>query len=560
MQNINHLFQSDVQGDLNDQATTSWNMEGEDLPFAMEVVKNDDDTPQDSTVWLKTGTRVPPYTPDTSSETVASSGLSSSHQSQSHPNAFSLTTTDSHGDASSSLNVSHDEMVPNTHTSTSVGVSSSLLDADSCDLEAAASLLLPTVGAESTNEASSSSSVLLTTSSSTATTTIPQNFLATPAAPKPMATSQAFSQLLEAADDARPQIQRQVPQQPSTFTIQKVSHSMETIPTGQRLESLPEETDERGTERSETSDCIILEAVNQNINESYSASSSLRQHNTRWRSNNNIVPVTTATNQAAPLSLSASRLASLAGATAFLTGEDQFQISIHVTSSHQHPINIPGVIDLLSNPHLLHLWCDPIVSEVIILKTSDHGSEGCRLQNRDPNRIHEGEWMEATTRRPLLLPPGYGRNCTQSLRNALGWTELATIVVFVERLLSRVNISISKFPGNVEITHVLEVSELPCDSGKVRIQNSVRVKPMYDDTDSSNSSCCGILDMMGQCFQPTTQEYMDQTLGSMARLRFLIEHHFHEPGETNLLSTPDRWIAADHRHGDDMCSPLLVHA
>lgn len=574
----------------------------EDLPFAIEVVNNNTETPQHSTACMKTGaTCAPPDTPDTSSETVASSCcLSSSHQSQSqsHPNASSLTSNDSSGDASSILNTSREEIAAQDDTlipiprdchqnSTAMGVSSSFLNADSYDLEAAASLLLPTVGAKSSSSGLLSTNVLWTSSSAT-TPTIPENYTATAAAPMSMATSQDFSQLLEAAaddhdDGANPHIQRQALQrpqqqqhqqqsQPSTFMIHKISHSMETVPTG-RLESLPEESDEQrpatvvdDTERSETSDdCIILEAVNHNNNsnnntdEPYSASSSLRQ-NRIWAPNNMVVPLTTATHHAGSLASSSSRLASLAGATAFVTGDDQFQVSIHITSSQKHPINIPSVVDLLSNPHLLHLWCDPIVSEVIIVKTSNDGSTTNEFrrqhQNRDPNRVQEGEWMEATTHRPLLLPPGYGRNCTQSLRNALGWnTDLATVVIFVERLLSRVHISISKFPGNVEITHVFEISVLPNDIGKLRIQNSVRVKTMYDDEDIS-SCCCGIFDMVGQCFfQPTIQEYMDQTLGSMARLRFLIEH-----GESTFLPIPEVWIAADHRHGDEMCSPLLVHA
>jgi hypothetical protein len=95
--------------------------------------------------------------------------------------------------------------------------------------------------------------------------------------------------------------------------------------------------------------------------------------------------------------------------------------------------------------------------------------------------------------------------------------------MFVERSIGQVSITLSPFPGNIQVCHRIKVIAVPNQSNKVRIEDTVRLR--YDDEHPSYNnnifSCC---DSMLDCFLPSVDDYVDQVLSSMARLRFLIEN------------------------------------
>jgi hypothetical protein len=81
-------------------------------------------------------------------------------------------------------------------------------------------------------------------------------------------------------------------------------------------------------------------------------------------------------------------------------------------------------------------------------------------------------------------------------------------------------LTIGTFAGGVEVSHKLKIEQV--SDRKVRIFDDVRLKR------ESGDMSCGCWEAFEKAFLPTVDDYMDQVLSSMARLRFLVEN-----GETN---------------------------
>jgi hypothetical protein len=298
------------------------------------------------------------------------------------------------------------------------------------------------------------------------------------------------------------------------------------------------------------------------------------------------------------------RLAELVGASVLMTGTNTFTVAIdlHVGYSNdnspngsttgvdlsrsnqpnsgstggtgatsnlaeQQQIMKDSILDVIGNPDLLRLWCDAIPSSTCLITV--RSSEGARnaidrTRPVDATREYEGEWIEAICRPGFVIPrksssPSRSPNCSSIGRFFMDWTTSlttilgcprasGTVTMFVERGTGQVSITLSPFPGHVQICHRVKVTALP--NGKIRIEDTVRVRPDEEHMPSSIFSCCGSLfDVMQQCFLPTVDDYMDQVLSSMARLRFLIEN-----GEDAATATTVRDTLGDRSSNMTMSS------
>jgi hypothetical protein len=215
------------------------------------------------------------------------------------------------------------------------------------------------------------------------------------------------------------------------------------------------------------------------------------------------------------------RLASLAGATVHRTGDDSFVVSVEVAGTS----SIRDVMDILGNPEYLTSWCDP-VRDFILTRSS----EGARdFENENVSRVYEGEWMQGTCSH-LILPKN--TSCMYSTSRivtcALGFPTYGKISLFVERQLGQMGLTVGPFPGATETTHKIRVSTNE-QNGKIRIVDEVRLQK---DSTESFSSCYGIWGSIESLLLPTVDDYVDQVLSSIARLRFLIEN-----GDTSMYAT-----------------------
>jgi len=206
------------------------------------------------------------------------------------------------------------------------------------------------------------------------------------------------------------------------------------------------------------------------------------------------------------------RMASLAGATACRTGDYAFRVSVDLSAGAA--CTARDVMDILGNPDLLRLWCDP-VRDLVITKSSEGSRNATDVYGR---REYDGEWVEATTSQ-LMVPRN--TNCmyatSRSISTALGFPTYGKITMFVERQRGQVGLSIGPFPGNIEVSHNIQVFEV---NGKLRIQDDVRLQK---DDSNDGLTFCGIFDLFEKLFLPKVDDYIDQVLSSTARLRFLIE-------------------------------------
>ena len=113
---------------------------------------------------------------------------------------------------------------------------------------------------------------------------------------------------------------------------------------------------------------------------------------------------------------------------------------------------------------------------------------------------------------------------------ALGFPCYGKITMFVERQRGQVGLTIGPFPGQIEVSHKLKIQAPTTDAksqhqqhlSRIRIVDEVRVQKDTDDDESV--SFCGIFDALEKLLLPTVEDYMDQVLSSMARLRFLVEN------------------------------------
>jgi hypothetical protein len=153
-----------------------------------------------------------------------------------------------------------------------------------------------------------------------------------------------------------------------------------------------------------------------------------------------------------------------------LEGDDSFGVSTELT----RPCTVDKVLNIIANPELLWMWCDPIQS-LVVTRTSDHpsSSESDAPHTRRENaREYEAQWIEATT--TALEPPPYGmgiiHRAGQVILDALGFVSYGKITMFVERGRRQVGLKIGPFSGGIYATHHIRVFE---SSGKIRITDRV---------------------------------------------------------------------------------------
>lgn len=241
------------------------------------------------------------------------------------------------------------------------------------------------------------------------------------------------------------------------------------------------------------------------------------------------------------------RLATLAGATATRTGPASFRVSLDLSPSCT---SVRDVMEVVGNPDLLVLWCDP-VTDLVITRSSE-GARDHSLSGRNPTvvtspnspqyhqtsqsgahsvsrasaasgREYEGEWTEATTSR-LLSPPNTScvYSTSRAVSAALGFPSFGKLVMFVERSRGQVSLTVGPFPGRIEILYKIRVDSVV--GGRIRIVFDVALRPVASSDRYERVCMCGLWDLVEKFLLPSTDDYMDQTLGSAARLRFLVEN------------------------------------
>lgn len=472
-----------------------------------------------------------------------------------------------------------------TNDSSCCGAGGSFLVTDSQYLDAAASLLLPTSSFFSgmTLQPSHTAGATATAAAAHESSTTPR--LASAGTVVAATSPPGFSFLLEQADNRSDAPSEKKSNSEPTVVTRKAAPSGKSKPTA-RLPALPEESLDHQSVTSATESSLILEGFENLESGGYAEP----QHkNTNWS-----FPTTTAAAAAAaalpsfrtsPAASSSSfkcsderRLASLAGATAVTTGDNAFTVAVELQCGST---TITDVLDVLGNPDFLRLWCDPIRSLVIV--SSSEGARNAAERRQQPSafafaahdrhdhndypsnnrREYEGEWIEATS--PGLVSPGSSNGnggdwmLWQQLPTLLGFPTYGKVTMFVERVAGRVGLTLGPFPGDIHVSHKLRVTQLE-GSGKIRIEDSVRLrKSDNDDEDGNCIAFCGIFSVLQRCFLPTTEDYIDQVLSSMARLRFLVEN-----GEAYVSCSPfassSSTMAAANNVQTEPHSPLLVRA
>lgn len=227
------------------------------------------------------------------------------------------------------------------------------------------------------------------------------------------------------------------------------------------------------------------------------------------------------------MSLSPSYLdASTAGAgrdiQATRLGENTFEVTMQIDP----PSTARDVMDVVGNPDLLRLWCDPI--RTLVVTKSSEGAQ--RATNRgsggDNSREYEGEWIEATT--STLVSPTKHSSCLYNLGHliytSLGFPSYGKITLFVERLRGQVGLTIGPFSGGIVASHTIKVQD---DGPVVSVVDKVRLSR----DEESCLCCCGLCEPIKKCFMPRLAAHMEQVLSSMMRLRVLVEH-----GETSAYA------------------------
>ena len=209
-------------------------------------------------------------------------------------------------------------------------------------------------------------------------------------------------------------------------------------------------------------------------------------------------------------------LASLAGATARQTSPHRFcvEIEVHVENAEAA---LAQLMQLWRDPSKLCQWCDLMPSDATILTmytqgTAETSGTGCdRLD-------YEGEWTKATMAASLLPPKSscwYA--CQQAWWRMWGLADYTSVKIFAEPVRRSVSVKLGPLPGNSTLEQQLTVDVI--SAHKLRLVNKVQLES--EALSSLWSSVSG---------NPSLQDYMDQTLRSMARLRFWVEQQSSQIG------------------------------
>ena len=241
-------------------------------------------------------------------------------------------------------------------------------------------------------------------------------------------------------------------------------------------------------------------------------------------------------------------LAHLAGATVTRTSDTSFQVAVDISSS----CSLHDAMDVVGNPERLGHWCESIPSSTSTL-SSLVITQRSEARTSQPRRgEYEGEWMEACTTSSLVPPRNSSRALVlkthQMVKSALGFPTLGKIVMFVERTRGQVGLTIGPLPGGMQVSHQLKIEQV---SGcKIRISDQVRLR-RAESQGGDNDCCGGCFDAFAKAFfLPTLEDYMDQVLSSMARLRFLVEN-----GETQGGYVPPTRASDEGMETEALLSP-----
>lgn len=215
----------------------------------------------------------------------------------------------------------------------------------------------------------------------------------------------------------------------------------------------------------------------------------------------------------------------------YIEDDTAFEVSMDI----EPPYTARDVIDVIANPELLKVWCDPIQT-LIVTSSSDNGRESSASVETDRDREYEGEWIEATT--TALESPasgaGYIFTAGQSILETLGFAMYGKITMFVERRRGVVSLTVGPFSGGIHASHTISVFE--DDSGRVRVVDRVRLT-QEDEVSISGMFLCGVLNScFSACLLPSVGSYMDQVTTSMARLTVLVEK-----GQEIISAPPTQW-------------------
>jgi hypothetical protein len=211
-------------------------------------------------------------------------------------------------------------------------------------------------------------------------------------------------------------------------------------------------------------------------------------------------------------------LSRLAGATVRYTGLNQFRvdIEIHVTPDSTTSV-VSRILQMWRDPTTLGQWCGLIPPDGTILTTHTHGTTTTEeymytSSNENTDRLpYEGEWTQATMSANLCLPSSScWYTCQQSLLRMFGLAEYTSIRIFAEPVRQTVSITVEPLPGGMVLTQQLTVDLI--SEHKARLVNCVDL----ETTMGSSSTWTSF-------WYPTIQDFMEQTLTSMARLRFCVE-------------------------------------
>ena len=215
---------------------------------------------------------------------------------------------------------------------------------------------------------------------------------------------------------------------------------------------------------------------------------------------------------------------------------NSFSVSTHLPS----PISAQDVVDVLANPHLLRLWCNPVRD---ILVTTEGGmTPSGSGDGGDKRRLYDGEWVEITT--PQLTSPttcsSYAHGAASVAMSMVGFPSTGVVRMFVERSRGQVGISMGPFVGNMMAEHTFSIQDIaverassdvgPGATSGVSITNTVRMT-REDHADGGGSYSCGLFSMLQQWFLPGMAGYMDQAILSLEKLSDVVC----DGGENGLL-------------------------
>ena len=204
-----------------------------------------------------------------------------------------------------------------------------------------------------------------------------------------------------------------------------------------------------------------------------------------------------------------------------LEGDDTFEVSMDLPMQY----TVESVLNIVANPDLLRMWCDPIQS-LVVTSSSNHlsSSEGDEsLSRRENIREYEAQWIQATTVALELPPFGMGRiyKAGQVILDTLGYATYGKVTMFVERRRGHVGLTMGPFCGGMYATHHIRICE---SEGRIRMTDRVRLSRNMEGAPWSSMFISEILDnlMLHSCLLPSLKAYMTQVSTSMARLQVLI--------------------------------------